>query len=288
LLQKWRHAVDECLADVRKTQRAVLARFVVGMLLSGDVLLHHVAQAVPHGVRTASVERQLRRWLANPRVLVEHLWPPLVQPLLQARVGQEVLVTLDPTPRRGPGPIYVLGLVTHKRVLPLAWHVVADQRAENEPETVFVGRMCRRVAAWLVGCEVTLVADRGLTRPELIQLCQELGWHWVLRVSADAKQGPKLPDGRSVWDLVEGVGQRLYQTTRLFQRVGWIPVELSIFWKEGYQQPWILVSDRPAGPARVREYRRRWCQFTAVSAPVIFTQDAPGFYGEAAPPWFGV
>ena len=30
-------------------------------------------------------------------------------------------------------------------------------------------------------------------------------------------------------------------------------------------------------------YRARWCQFTAVSAPVVCGQAAPGFYGEGAP-----
>jgi hypothetical protein len=258
LLQKWRQVVEDQLIGVRKTQREVLARFVVGVLLSGTVLLPRVAQAMPHTVRTASGMRRLRRWLANPRVSVAELWSPLVRPVLQACAGQEVLLALDPTPRRGPGPIYVLGLVSHKRVLPLAWHVVANQRADNEPEEVFVGRMCRRVASWLPECTVTLVADRGLTRAELIRLCQELGWHWVLRVSADDTQGPKLPDGRWLWDLVDKAGQRLYLSTQLFKSDGWIPVELTIFWKRGYKHPWILVSDRPAGLARVREYRRRW------------------------------
>jgi len=145
LLQKWRYAIDVCLVGVRKTSREVLARFVVGMLLGGDVLLVHVAQALPHHVRTASVERRLRRCLANQRVVGERWWPPLVQPQLPAR----------------------------------------------------------RVAAWLIECEVTLVADQGFTGPDLIHLCQESGWRWVLRVSADSTHGLKLTDGCRPWGLVE-------------------------------------------------------------------------------------
>jgi hypothetical protein len=258
LLQEWDQRLEERLVGVRKSRRATLAAFVVGVLLSGSILLMDAAQALQLPALSASTERRFRRWLANPGVSVEELWTPLALELLRARRGQRVLLTLDPTPRRGPGPTYVLGLVTHKRVLPLAWHVVADRREHNEPERVFVGRMCRRVAGWLSESEVTLVADKGLTGPDLIGLCQELGWHYVLRVSADPKQGPKLPDGGHLWGLVTGPGQRLYTRTQLFKRVGWIGVELSVYWQVGYKQPWILVSDQRAGYARVREYKRRW------------------------------
>ena len=32
---------------------------------------------------------------------------------------------------------------------------------------------------------------------------------------------------------------------------------LSICWEEGYEEPWLLVSDKPASHARVREYAKR-------------------------------
>lgn len=43
----------------------------------------------------------------------------------------------------------------------------------------------------------------------------------------------------------------------VFKKEGWRAVELTIWWAVGAAEPWVLASDRPAGMARVREYRRR-------------------------------
>jgi hypothetical protein len=64
-----------------------------------------VAAALPLPARVPSIERRLRRFLANPRVTVETLWRPLLPALLPALlrrwVGQEVVLVCDPTPQRG-------------------------------------------------------------------------------------------------------------------------------------------------------------------------------------------
>ncbi len=260
LLQEWDQQLGWLLPGERKTRVKALAAFALGVMISGSVTLLKVAHSLPLGAADASVERRLRRWLANGAVSVEAMRGPLVRALLAGYRDREVALALDPTPRRGsPGGVYVLGLVAHKRVLPLAWHTLADRRELNEPERVFVGRMCRLVAGSLPeGCEVTLLADSGLTGPDLVRTCEELGWHWVLRLSADAKQSPKLRDGATVWGLATGPGQRLYREAELLRRMGWRRVGLSIHWRRGCDEPWILISDRPAGYARVREYRKRW------------------------------
>lgn len=260
LLQEWNQELLVLLPGARKAQVSVLAAFALGVALSGSVGLLRVAHALPLPALAASTERRLRRWLANPRVRPGAMCGPPVGALLARRAGTPLLLALDPTPRRGsPGGIYVLGLVARKRVLPLAWHVLAGRRELNEPERVLVGRMCRAVAERVPeGCGVTLVADSGLAGPDLVELCEELGWHYVLRVSCDARQGPKLRDGRRLWDLVTGPGQRLYTQVEAFRRAGWRSVGLVVYWGRGRDRPWIPVSDLPACRERVLEYRRRW------------------------------
>lgn len=111
------------------------------------------------------------------------------------------------------------------------------------------------------GAVVTLLADRGLTGAALIDRCQALGWHFVLRVTATARTSPtvRLPDGTvgPLWSLVTAPGQRWCGTIACYQAAGWRTVQLTIHWARGAREPWLLLSDRPAGPDRVREYRRR-------------------------------
>lgn len=122
--------------------------------------------------------------------------------------------------------------------------------------------MCRRVHQALpTDTTVTLVVDRGLVSADLIDLCEQLGWHYVMRLSVDAKQGlhVRLTDGRVVpaWSLVTGPGQRWTGTVDAFQAQHWRRAQLTIHWNRRYTEPWLLLSCRPAGCDRVREYRRR-------------------------------
>lgn len=262
MLHDWNHQLRRLLPGVRSTRVDVLALFALGVLWAGSVTLLRVASRLPLAATDMSTERRLRRWLANGGVDAAALWRPIAAALL-AGVRGEVVLALDPTPHGPRRTVIVLGIVAHRRVLPLAWRVVPGQASWDRPQIEYFGELCRAVAGYLSAeCVVTLVADKGLTSRELVGLCEGLGWHYVLRLSADAKQGHnvRLPDGteRPVWGLTTGRGQRLYEGVEIFKRGGWVRAQLSIYWGEGYDEPWILLSDRPAGQGRVREYRRRW------------------------------
>ncbi len=262
LFHRWQQHVRTLLPTVRATRATNLALFALGLLWAGTTSLPHVAAALPHPAHDASLERRLRRWLANTAVRVGELWTPLLPALLANKAGQEVLLVFDPTPQNGAASVLVLGIVDHKRVLPLAWRVLPQQAAWSAPQITHLRAMVDEVVAALPsGCTVTLLADRGITGPAVIDLCAAVGWHYVLRVSVGPAQAnrvhlPGAAEGR-LWDLVTGPGQRWAGVAALFKEAGWRPVALTIAWDRTAREPWVLVSDRPAGMARVREYRRR-------------------------------
>ena len=262
LLQEWDQQLRALLPGVRVTQVAVLACLSLGLLWSGRVTLSAVAASLPLPARDLSVVRRLRRWVANPRVAVGRLWPALLAPLLAGWAGRDLLLVLDPTPLDDRLTLCLLGLVLHKRILPLAWHPLP--MAERWPASL--ATVLRHLTAALQpalppGAGVTLLADRGLTSAALIDRCRALGWHFVLRVTATARTSPiiRLADDTCcpLWSLVTGPGQRWSGTVACYQAAGWRTVELTIHWARGAREPWVLLSDRPAGPDRVREYRRR-------------------------------
>lgn len=257
LLHDWHQQLAALLPGIRATRVRTLALFTLGLIWAGTVSLPGIALALPLPATAPSTERRLRRWLANRQVGVTALWRPLVRALLASRAATALTLTLDPTTVRDQHTLYLLGLVAHKRVLPLAWHLLPTT-TWRRAQSAYLTRLFRLVAAWLpADCTVTLVADSGLTSGTLIRLCRAQGWHFVLRVNADAKQGPVQPDGRTLWSLVPGEGRRWYGSATLFKREGWLDVQVSICWRNGEQQPWLLVSDLPAGHARIATYRRR-------------------------------
>jgi hypothetical protein len=262
LLHSWTRQLQQLLPTLRVTRVRVLALFSLGLLWAETCAVGRVAASLPVAVRDLSSERRLRRWLANEQVDVWPCWEPLAHALVAQHGQRAVLLGLDPTTQTNRATIMVVGMCVHRRILPLAWTVLPNQTAWAQPQHVYITQLCQRVADLLpVGTRVTLVADSGLASVELVDLCRQLGWDYVLRLSVDAKQGMhvRLADGDVVpaWSLVRGKRQRWFGTVDAFKAHGWRTLELSIVWPRRHAQPWVLISSRPAGPARVREYRRR-------------------------------
>jgi hypothetical protein len=262
LLHDWTRQVEALGAGVRVTQLRSLAFFSLGLLWAGRLNLLAVAGAVPLGCRLMSTEKRLRRWLANPRVEVPRLWQPMLRSLL-ARLGDDdLLLVFDPTPFRSQATLLVLSVVVHKRALPLSWRIVPQQQDWPETlETVLPGIVAEVAAVLPAGCVVTVLADRGLVGPTIIDCCQRVGWHVVLRLRSsdgDATRA-RQQDGTvvAVSSLVTGAAQRLAEPVAIFKGAGWRSGWLTIHWATDQTEPWVLFSTRPGGFARVREYRRR-------------------------------
>lgn len=262
LLHEWTDQMTHLLSDVRVTQVRPLTLFVLGMSWTGRVSLRSVAATLPLTATDASIEQRLRRWLRNERVEVGGIWRRLLPSLLASRRDQELLLVLDPTPHNGDATILMLGLVCHRRILPLAWRVVPQQTRWPQPQIAYLRELLAEAAAALPpGCTVTVIGDRGLPSAEVIEACQAVGWQALFRLRADAHQGHcvRLAGDavRPIWDLVTGPGQRWSGTVEVFKAAGCRTVELTIRWDRGQSEPWLLLATRPGGTTRVREYRRR-------------------------------
>lgn len=264
IVQKVAHHLQQVLPGMRVTRTRTLAVLILGLLWAGVVSLPRIAAVLPGSSHPASRERRLRRWLANEAVVVPEIWRALLPILLAGKAGQELTVVFDPTPHHDRATGLVLGLVIHHRVLPVAWRLVPQQDGPwDVSQTDLLGQMLDEVAAALPpGCTVTLVGDRGVAGPGMIDQCRRVGWHWVLRLNTSPThpvhwRPTPMASVVAVWSLVIGPGQRWTGQGEVYKKAGWRAVQLTIWWARTASEPWILLSDRPGGIARVREYRRR-------------------------------
>ena len=262
LLHEWKRHVEEVLPEARVTRCRVLALFAAGILWANSVTLLKVAAALPLPAADPSIERRLRRFLTNPAVSVASLWEPLLPALVRSVGGREVVVVFDPTPYRDCGTILCLGLLCRHRVLPLLWRVMPQQTPWPERLSEVLGPMLATVAAVLpAGTTVTLLADRGLVGPAIIDATRSVGWHVVLRLRASAGEETRvrLEDGveQRLATLPSGPGQRFHAPAAIFKEARWRTGHLTIHWDAAAREPWVLFSSRPGGAARVREYRKR-------------------------------
>jgi hypothetical protein len=262
LLHDWTHQLQALLPTARVTRTRTLALLTLGVLWASHVAIPRIAATLPLGVVDASRERRLRRWLANPAVTLATLWLPLLPSLLAGVAGQEVVFAFDLTPHGKRFTILSLGLVCHKRVLPLAWRIMPQQDPWPEKMDVLFPAMATPVRRALpAAVVVTVVADRGLVGHNLVDACQALGWHVALRLKTGSGEATlaRLADGteQRVATLPTHPGQRWHAPAAIFKDAGWRSGFLTIRWDREAAEPLTLFSTRPGGPDRVREYRRR-------------------------------
>jgi hypothetical protein len=262
LLHTWQADLDRLLPDLRATQRRGFGLLVAGLLWAGSVNLTRVAAELPLTATLPSIDRRLRRWLANAAIAPSDLWVPLLPALLRPLAGPAPVFALDPTDLPGQRRLLVLGLVLRQRTLPLAWKWAPSHAKWSKRLGALVAAMTPAVSTALpAGVVPTLIADAGLSGPRLLEACLATDWHFVLRlpVNRNASHKVRFPDGHEawLWDLAPGPGQRWDGAVDIFKGAGWVPVFLTIYWAPGADRPWILISDVVRGRAAVRCYRRR-------------------------------
>jgi hypothetical protein len=272
---EWTAQLRALLPQERITRVRGLALFALGMSEAGTVRLNRVAEALPLPVRVPSTERRLGRFLANAKITVARVWQPLLPALLAPWRGQEITLVFDPTSLGTRWTVLWVGIVCHRRVLPLAWRLVPQQ--EDWPETLgpLLAPLLDQIAAAVPpGGTVTLLADRGVSGPTVLDLGQAHGWAVVLRLNVGETQAHRLRLARPaddaaggaapawvadqrLWDVAGAVPSGWHQPAQIFKGAGWRTGYLTVYQRPGMAERWVLFSTRPGGYPRVREYARR-------------------------------
>jgi hypothetical protein len=173
----------------------------------------------------------------------------------------------------------LLALRWHGRAVPLVWQSwTADAPGQHWDRAI--PRLCAAVAAHLAeDAQVGLLADRGLGNVALARTAQGLGWHYLFRVQRRTRV--RLPDGtvheigglvprptrgqpRRHWERLGCIDGAAVGAARCKRGPPWVsdgdaalPTNVVALPGPRPDDPWLLITDLPAAPARCREYRRR-------------------------------
>jgi hypothetical protein len=233
---------------------STLAWMVAGLLTSGWIALDEWAPCVAGRAQFAqSTVRRFSRWLSNPRIQPLRLYAVLLRTALAEFPDGRLYVALDTTMLWGGFCVVQLALAYRGRSVPVAWRVMRHKSAsvafkDYRWVLVFAARL-------LAGREVVLLADRGFIHVELLHWVRRTpGWHCRIRckrgIGLFQRNGKKLA-------LRLSAGEVRYYEGVLLGAVR-VPVSLAAGWEKGAKEPWIVVSDEPAGPDTLRDYGLRF------------------------------
>lgn len=269
MVRQWRRGLQEVLPGLHGHVLSALATFSLAMALAGHCHSGRLAAAAPcPRARAVSRQRRWERLLSNRRLRPERAMGMLAAsllPSLAAGPRRRLLLILDETPGGTKGRLRCmkLSVAYRKRTVPIAFECYREGRCPL-PMPGLLWRVLRRAARSLPGgVEVTLLADRGLSWPSVLDCCAALGWHYVLRLQRDTRVRVGGGVVKGAWELAAWRGARPWclAGVEVFKDAGWRKANVVATWECECREPWLLVSDLPATFARCRNYcKRAWCE----------------------------
>jgi Transposase DDE domain len=258
MIQDWRRQVrDDLLPDLHGHQAKALADLSFALALARHCHSGQLAAVAPGRTTPAATKRRTERLLSNDRLDPEVVWPQLAGAVLAGFVGGPIVLILDETPNRNDLRCLKLTLAYRKRALPI-WSLCYVPGGQGGPMPGLIRRLFRRVAACLPAtAEVTLLADRGLAWPQVVDACRGLGWHYVLRLQGQTRV--RTPDGQehAVAELAPRPGTCWHGEAAVFKKSGWRAAAVAACWVRDQPGPWLLVSDRDDGARLFGRYAKR-------------------------------
>jgi hypothetical protein len=257
IVADWRRCVAGLMPDRHQHQTNALADFSFAVALAGDCRANRISPHVPTRAQPASSRRRFERLLDNPRLPPRQAQRELARSLLTRWAGTTVLLILGETPQANDLRAMCVRVAYAHRALPLAW-VCYRPDAPPRPVPQLVRSLLRQVRGCLPqGCEVVLLADRGLAWPVVIDFCQQSRWGYVLRLQRHIKI--RFPDGteRAAGALAPHVGARWYGEAEALKAAGWRGAGVVAVWEEGMSEPWVLSVDEPGRLRHRHVYAKR-------------------------------
>src|SRR5947209_4691468 len=186
--QQFARVVKQVVPTLHGHRCKTLSWLVVGIMLAKSVASAQMAEVLRRvcGTEGSLQERTISRFLANQAIDAQGLWRLFLPVLLSGWAKQpEVTFVIDTTPLGNWAIIISFGILSHSRVWPLGWRVMPGEQAWEERQYDLIAQFVAMVSAHLAQAQCRLLADSGLCREKLVQVCEQYGWHDLLRLELD-------------------------------------------------------------------------------------------------------
>ena len=255
MLGPWRASLQPFLRELHGHQSTAVTDAVMSMVEAGHCQLSRMAVATRSRARVTSSERRWQRLVSNVRLDVEGIITRFGRAVL-ADPG-EIILILDETPQANHLRAMKLCREMCGRALPVLWHCYRPEAPPMRMDRVILDLLQRAAELMPRGQVPTLLADRGLAWPIVVDFCQRAGWHFVLRVQNHTSL--RLDDGRMlpIRKVVTTRGTSWSGSAHVFKKAHWRRVNVVASWDPKHKEPWLLITDLPPQRAVLTCYAKR-------------------------------
>lgn len=234
-----------------------LAMMITGIVVGKKAQLGPMSTEVPHPTKDKSIEKRMRRWVKNRRIMAEVYFMPFATELLAGLAHTTLLLAMDGSQVGRGCMVLMVGVVYHKRALPIAWLVYRGKKGHAPAETHIA--VLKQVLGLIPeGADVILLGDGEYDSVEMLEwVGQQTDWSVVARTASDTQV---YSDGEwlALSELDIQRGDLLPLPEVLFTRQALGPLQVIAWWDRDYDDPLYLVTNLELAEEACYWYRRRY------------------------------
>lgn len=252
LLYQWIELIRTQFTNLNKWQATGLALFSFGVVQAEHCQISKVAEALAGVGKLPSLERRLRRWLANPRLDLEACWRMWIAWVWRSVEMPRAVLLVDETKISDRWGIMMVSLAYERRAIPLVWRCYRASSAADYPpqgQVLMIWGLLARVLRVLPPDSRPVVQmDRGLGHSSaMIKALQTLKVNYLVRVKQNATFTSRRGHSCLLRDLV-GQGESVTCHGTLFRYTKRVKGTVHLLWEKGQKEPWCLFTN----DARIR------------------------------------
>jgi len=234
-----------------------LAMMITGIVIGKKAQLAPMSTQVPHPAKDKSIEKRMQRWVRNGRVEIEVYYLPYAQALLAGLAENTLLLAMDGSTVGRGCMVLMVGVVYHKRALPIAWVVYKGKKGHASAEThISVLEVVRGLIP--AGADVILLGDGEYDSVDMLTWVeQHTDWGIVARTASDTHV---FSDGEwtSLAELGVQPGGLISLPEVLFTRQSFGTPHVIAWGDQVYADPLYLVNNLELAEEACYWYRRRY------------------------------
>lgn len=236
-----------------------LAMMIAGIVCGKKAQLGPISNEVPAGPKDVSLERRMRRWVANEQVSVEVYFMPFAYAVLVGLAHRPLALVMDGSPVGRGCMALMVGVVYQRRVLPLAWIVYKGKKGHTSAARHV--EVLEQVKP-LIPAESTviLLGDGEYDNPEMLTWVEaQPHWFFVSRTACDTLVSQTDDEWCALRALAVQRGDlRAMAQVRFTQSKAVGPYLVVAWWESKYDAPLYLVTNLPSAEEACYWYRKRF------------------------------
>lgn len=273
--REWMRVVIRQMPHLSKPQAVVLAMWSFGMVMTQSCGLTRVSVFLGELFERpeANVREQLRQWYSEggtkrgrkrAQIEVTESFAPLLKWVLSLWPAEErrLVLAADATTLGQRFTLLVVSVVCYGCGIPVAWKVIRATEAGSW-QPYWLDLLARLKGVLREDWCVLVTTDRGLYAKWFYEAICELHWHPFMRINTGGfYQVSAQTDApwQALNTVVTAVGESWTGTVHCF-KTNTLPCTLLARWDEGYQDPWLIVTDLSPQQSSIYWYSlRSWIE----------------------------